>query len=312
MNLKNRKLLFELTRNLRITTKEIGRKTKTTQQSSSYTINQFKKKKIIQHPTTIVDAVKLGFTNVLVGFNYKNFDIQAKRDILEKLKDNNMIISIEESKQGVDLLVEYSAPNLSAFNKQHTELMYKLKSLETKFIFPVIVRHKYVKNYLVKKLDKKDLVLSGDRALHNLTKKELKVLKALINNPDGKIVSIAKTTNIPVKTIVKIKKDLEKRAIIKGYSCVLNNKKVGINRYILFIKFTSEGINEIKKVVEFAKYNKNIIELTKIIGDYHILLIVEELQETNIINDLRSKFSIEDYFLIKSETIHKKKYLPEI
>ena len=40
------------------------------------------------------------------------------------------------------------------------------------------------------------------------------------------------------------------------------------------------------------------------------MIVIEELQEIDIIKEIRSMFSIENYLFIKSETIHKKTYLP--
>lgn len=311
MNKKISKLLFELSKNSRITTKELGKQIKTSQQSSSYLIKQLKKKKIIQRNTTIVDAVKLGLTNVVVGLNYLNFDTQVKKEILDEIKSKETIVSIEETKQGADLIIEYASSNLSAFNKTHTELINKFHGdVETKFMFPVIVKHKYLKNYLTRKFDNKDIVLCGDRQVVDLSEVENSVLQALVKQPDEKLIKIAKTTGISVKSVVNIKRKLEKRFIIKGYSCTINHKKLGINRDIIFLKFLSRGIKDIDSFVGYIKYNKNVIKLIKLIGGFHIMLVVEEINETDILKEIRSKFPIDDYMIIKSENILKKKYLP--
>lgn len=309
MNQKIKKSLFALSKNVRITTKELGKLIRATQQSSSYHVKQLKKKRIIES-TTIVDSVKLGYTNVLVGLDYLNFDSQVQKEILDELRSNESIIAIEEAKQGVDIIIEYASANLSAFNKAHTELIHKFRrDLETKFIFPVIVKHKHLKNYLVRKFDDADTVLCGDREVISLSKSELSVLRALVGRPDGKIVEIAKSTGLSAKSVVKLKKALEKKMIIRGYSCILNNQQLGINRYLLFLRFTSAGM-EMDKLVKYALYNKNIIELAKIIGEFHAMLVIEETKETELVKDIRSSFSIADYFVVNSEKIYKKTYLP--
>jgi len=135
MKTKIKKLLFEYSRNSRITTKELGKNIGTSQQSASYLLNSLKKKKLIGEGTTIVDAIKLGFVNVLVGFNFLNPSL--KKDIIDDLMNITAITSIEEGKEGVDLLVEYTTQNLSAFNKIHSELIYKFyKKHRTTFVFP--------------------------------------------------------------------------------------------------------------------------------------------------------------------------------
>ena len=177
MKQKIRKLLFEYTTNSRITTKELGKNINASQQSASYILNTLKKKKIIGDSVTIVDSVKLGYISVLVGFNFLQTDSQSKKEVIEELKEIPEVTGIEEGKEGIDLLVEYCTLNLSAFNKIHTEIIYKFfKRLRTTFVFPIIVSHKYPRNYLSRKTDRRDLILSGDRMPKKLGEKEFQIL----------------------------------------------------------------------------------------------------------------------------------------
>ena len=64
------------------------------------------------------------------------------------------------------------------------------------------------------------------------------------------------------------------------------------------------------KFHDFTRNNKNIIKFIKIIGEYQLVIFVESLKEIEIIKDIRSNFQIENYLIIKSEKIHKRKYLP--
>lgn len=210
MKEKIKKLLYEYSRNSRITTKELGRKIRSSQQSASYLLNTLKKKKLVE-PVLIIDAIKLGYTNVIVGFNFLKSDFKTKKEIIDELKETSEIINIEEGKEGIDLLVEYCTPNLSAFNKIHTELIYKsFKTLRSTFVFPIIVTHKYERNYLSKKFGDRDLILLGDRIQKELPKKEEKVLNELLTKPNKKLVDIAESLRMPVKTVIKLKNYLKK------------------------------------------------------------------------------------------------------
>ncbi len=311
MNKKIRKLLFELSKNSRITTKELSKHLRTSQQASSYLVTRLKKKKLVKKCNVIVDSVKLGFTNVIVGLDFTSFEREKKKEILDYFKNSSSAITIEEASQGVDLLVEYSSHNLSAFNKTYSEAVEKFrKSLKTRFILPVIVKHKLQKNYLVNRRDEKDIILCGDRELLPISERDITVLVELVKHPDAKLIQVAKSTNIPVKNTTAIKRRLEKSNIIKGYSCILDNQKFGIRRYHLFLKFNNPSVKDLNAIVEYARMDKNIVELVKIIGPYHAVLIVEELKKKDIITDIREKFPVEDYFIVEIGSIHKKSYLP--
>ncbi len=312
MREKIKKLLFEYSRNSRITTKELGKRIGVSQQAASYLKNQLLKKKIIQ-PTTIIDAVKLGYLNVLVGFNFVKPDSATKKEVIDELKQIHSVIEVEEGKEGLDMLVVYSAPNLSAFNKVHSDIIDKFyQKIKTTFVFPIIVNHEFLKNYLIRKIDDKDIILSGDRNPKDLTENETKMLNELIKYPDRKIIDISSSLKIPVKTVIRTKKSLEKKFIIKGYTSTFDNAKLGINRQIIFLRLTNEGVKDIDKFTAFAKYNKNIVRFLKLIGSSHVALTVESLKEIEIIKIIRAEFQIENYQIFKSEKIHKKHYLPSI
>jgi len=309
MKTKIKKLVLEYSRNSRITTKELGRAIGTSQQSASYLLNSLKKKKFITKNVTIIDAVKLGYVNVIVGFNF--LDPSNKKDILEELLEIPSITTIEEGKEGIDLLVEYTTQNLSAFNKIHTEIIYKFfRKLRTQFIYPLIVAHEYPRNYLSRRFYDSDMILFGDRILRELSKNEKKILDELTKNPNKKLIEISDSLDIPIKSVVNIKRGLERKYIIRGYSTTLNHNKLEINRQIIFLRFSSEGIREIGKFSDYAKNNRNIIKFIKIIGEYQIAIYVESLKEIEIIKDIRSNFQIENYLIVKNEKIHKKTYLP--
>jgi len=309
MNTKTKKLLQEYSRNSRITTKELGRRIGSSQQSASYLLKSLKKKKIIVSNTAVIDAVKLGYVNVMVGFNLLN--PQNKKEILDELKEVGSITSIEECNEGVDLLVEYTAQNLSAFNKIHSELTYRFfKDLRAQFIYPVIVSHEYSRNYLSRKFYDHDVILFGDRVIRELSENEERVLYELVKNADKKLIDISEDLKIPVKTVVSLKKSLEAKYIIRTYSAIFNHVKLEIKRKIIFLKFTSEGVRKMDKFSEFAKRNKNIIKFVKVIGDYDIAIHVESLKDIDLLNEIRSEFQIDNYRVIKSVKIHKKNYLP--
>jgi DNA-binding Lrp family transcriptional regulator len=311
MKSKIKKLLFEYTRNARITTKELGKNIGASQQSASYLLNILKKKKAIEASVTIVDAVKFGYINVLTGINLVKTDIATKKEILDELKKIPSITSIEECKEGVDFLVEHITPNLSAFNKTNLDLIQQFsKKMKIVFIYPVIVIHEYYKNYLARSIDPTDKVLFGDRVLKDLSREETIILQELVKDPEKKLIDISETTKIPIKSVINVKRELEKKNIIKGYTAVLNNEKLGIQRQILFLKFPGEGLQEIDKFADYAKNNRNIVKFWKMIGEYQIGIIVEDCDEIEVIKEIRENFPIDNYRIMKSEKIHKKMYLP--
>ncbi len=311
MKTKLKKALYEYTSNSRITTKELGKKINASQQSASYLIKSLKTKNIIQNETVIIDAVKLGYINTLIGFNYIKLDNQSRKEIINELKNINEVIAIEESKEGIDLLIEVSTKNLAAFHKIYIDLVSKFnKQLKTAFTFPIITKYKYKKKYLKSQKKHSTKILFGDKITKDLSKKETQVLQELVKNPTKRIIDISNKTKLIPKSIIRIKKELEKKFIIKGYSAILDNQQLKIQREIIFLRFQNEGIKDLNNFLNYTKEHKNITESIKVIGSSQLIIIVESLSEIDIIREIRSLFPVENYMIFKSEKIHKKTYIP--
>jgi DNA-binding Lrp family transcriptional regulator len=311
MNLRTSKALYKISNNSRITTKELGKAINSSQQSASYLLSQLKTKGMIRFSNAVVDPIRLGLINIIVGIDFLTIDKRKREGAMKILKDTEEIIGLQRANHGVDLVVEYCTKNLSLFNKIHQKINHELHDcIETRFIFPVIVKHKYAKSYLVKKPKEQDIVTCGDREQKNISENERKVLLELIENPDASFTAIAKKTRISPPAIVRIKKKLEKDKVLRGFSCTLGYNKLKINREVIYLSFSSREAKEIERFREYAKNNKNIVELVKIIGKYQAYIVVESKEKIDIMPKLRAIFHINDYLVVDIAKVIKAKYCP--
>ena len=309
-----RKLLFFLSRNSRITTKELGKLLCVSQQNISYTIKKLLSEKKIKSYQAIIDPSKFGYVNIILFLNYQIFDTKTINAIKKYLKEDNNVVRIEETAQGTDLLIEYCVPNLSFFNKKYKEFMYTFnESIHLIESYVVIVKHNYSKNYLHKRYPEiKDIVISGDRDQITLDERQNNVLKAIIENPILPIISLANKMNFDPKTIKNVKNSLEKKNIIRKYSITLNHEVFGITREFIFLSLAPENLEDEKKFLEFCKQNKNIIGVTKVLGKYDLLITTERLEKDPfVMKDLRKEFKVRDYRIISSDNIVKYDFFPE-
>ena len=311
LNKKYCKLLYEVSKNSRITTKELGKILRTSQQSASYLIQSMIKNKQILNFYTLVDSAMFGLTNIIVLFNYTNFDKRNIEKIKKNLLNNEIVTMVEESNLGADLIVQYTVQNLSNFNKEKQDFLHEFKNdIKQIAIYPIIVKHIYTRKYLYPKNQTKEWVLSGDRNIINFSDKEKKIIKELKKNSKISIIEIAKKTSLDPKTIIQIKKNLEIKNVIKQYSININHKELGIERERYLIKLETDEKSEINRFLSFCNLHKNILTTIKIIGNYEFIITVERFKEENeILPEIRKNFKVQDYQLfnifevIKSQTI---------
>ena len=205
MNNKELKLIYNIDKNSRITTKELGRVLHSSQQSANYLLHNLEDETWILNYRTEIDPAKFGLTTVLVLYNY--LDFSSKKEITEFLKKNEYITNIEEGSQGADIYVEFSTPNLSSINKENQEILHKFKSkIRQSEIYPIIVKHTYNRDYLSRNPSANHIIIAGDRDIEELSDKELAFLKMIQDDARASMISVAKKLKCEPKKILNKKK----------------------------------------------------------------------------------------------------------
>jgi DNA-binding Lrp family transcriptional regulator len=298
MKYKNQKLLFLLSQNCREGLKQLGSELKQSPQTTSYQINKLEEEECISYKT-IVDHIRLGYSNLYLGLNLRQFSNENKQKALSALKKAEYVVSVFEGRNGVDLIVEVKARNLSAFNKTHTEFMHQNGYLfSTKFVSPIIVRHSYPRNYLIKKLLNEDIITLGDREVLHIDEDESLILNLLEKFPKMTLVEMSQKTNLGIKKITNIKRNLEKQKIIRKYTCIFDYQKLEIKKQLIFLKFDDETLESLQKITQYAKQNQHCVELSKVIGHFNLILAVEYVTSHTVLEEIRELFPVDDHLVV--------------
>lgn len=308
------KLIYEMTLDCRAKKKNLSRMLKISPQLVSYSTKKLKKDKYILDYKAQIDPAKFGMTNVIVYIIFTNFEKELERAVKEQLRQSENVTLIQKLSQGADLCVEYTVPNLSLFNKLHSGFLDTFgKDVQVVDIFPVIVKHDFPKKYLNRRSKHRlSKILSGDREPVHLQENARKVLSELIKNPTQNMMEITKKTGLNIRTVIKMKRFLESRKIIMGYTAVLNYEKMDINACQVLINFDYLKSDEIKRIINYAMYVPEIVSIIKIIGRYTLIIKIESLGSyRKVLNDLRKEFRLYNYVVYDIENIIKKDYIPE-
>lgn len=311
MNSKELEILGILDNNSRITTKELGKKIRSSQQSANYLLHKIIAEPYFKSFNVLIDSARFGLIKVIVFYNYTNF--KSRKKIVDYLHNVDSTTLIEECSQGFDLMAEFTVQNLSYFNKINREILQKFKnSIRQMEVYPLIVKHIYSRNYLNSKIIEKDIILAGDRDLIELTSNEKLFLKLIQQNAREPIISISSKMKCDSKTVIQIKKKLEKKKVIKKYCVSINTPSMSVFRIHILANLELENVNDMEKFHEFLKMNENVIKVQKIIGNYELLITIEKTdQYQKVFNKIREEFLIEDYKIIISDNIVKELEIPD-
>lgn len=304
-------MLFELSKNARITTKELGKRTRRSQQSASYAVRRLVQGKLIHFYKSIIDPARFGYLSVVVVYQFTQFKQDSMARATSVLKGDPYVVRLEHMTHGADLLAEYTVPNLSFFNKRHSDILAAIgMHVRIDDIYAVIVRRIYDLKYLHPRGSSSQVIVSGDREPISLPKTQLEVLKELHDSPRVQVTRIASKLGVDAKTVIRAKKELEKEEVLRKYTIVLDHDRTGVFRKYLFVKLEHEE-NQMDSFIEMARHHRNIVEIAKVLGKFDLLLTVEYLKpDKQIINDLRREFMIVDYRILDCTSVIKSVSVP--
>src|SRR3989344_1213750 len=308
------------TENARVPLKEIANHLKKSPQRLKYNTSILEKEKIIHAPYCMFDYSYFGLILFHVYFKGGYIGEKDKNKIISELLNNHFITTIYELTGEFDLAVDFLAPNPSRFNKELKKMIWSLPTLNDYKIALNVVSYVYPRHYLTKNSNLHNLyverIVGGDKEREQFSDSELAIIKHLLHNPVIRYSNLAQSSNLNVKTVKSIIKNLTKRNIIKGFKYNLNKDKLGIIAVRLFLKLHNVGVDRESQLMEFMSSTKEIVQLNKTVGDWDIELDLEAVDRNDIrsiLIKLREDFKdlIERFNLIELNNCHKRSYLPK-
>lgn len=304
------RLLYALSKDARLSTKMLGKQLRMSQQNASYLISSAQKRGLIKSFYTLIDPARFGLTNILVLYNYKCLD-QKSNDVIKALKGNPYVTMLETATLGADIIAQYTVPNLSLFNKDNQRFLNQFSGLiNFKAAYPIIVKHVYTRKYLAPHSENLEWVLSGDRAIIQLSDKQKTVLQGLKQNPRTTLVALAKSIHLDVRTVTSIKKYLEKENVVRQYSVVLNHNKLGITRQRILVGLETTSPAELAGFLTYCNLHHNILVAVKLIGEFDFILTIEKMKSNDVLTDIRKNFAISDYKVMNIKSVDKSETVP--
>ena len=182
-----------------------------------------------------------------------------------------------------------------------------------------LVTYIYPKNYISKNNDLNILntekIIGGDRERELFNRNEKDVIKNLILDPKIRIMELASKSELNVKTVKSILKNLIKKNIIKGFKYNIDTNKLGINKSRLFLKLHNLSLDRESDLMKHMLNTKEIVQVNKTVGDWDMEIDIESLDKGKIryiTMQIRELFVdlIERFNIIEFYKYYKRSYLP--
>jgi DNA-binding Lrp family transcriptional regulator len=317
IDLKDRKILYELDTNSRQPFSEMAKKVGLSKDSVIYRINSLQKEGIIKQFHTVIDVGKLGYISFRLYLKLQNATPQKEAEIIEYLNKNKCIAWIASLDGEYDIGTWILAKSIKEMNVLWKDLLKKyINFIENRKLTIWTKISYFPRAYLLEKPQNLgEYVFITEPEEIKIDDKDLELLKLLAPDARISVVDLSKKLFMTPKTVAAKIRDLEKRKIIIGYRTLFDLDKLGYQYFKLHINLKNVTEEKEKKFRQYVKQHPNIVFDNEVLGgdDFEIEIQVKDLQEFRlVVEDIKKHFSdmIKDhkYFLIYKE--HKFVFLP--
>jgi len=296
LDLKDRKILYELDLDCRQSCSQIGKKVGLSTDVVNYRIKKLEEEKIITQYQLIVNLAKLGIIQFKLCLGFHHLTSEKLEEMIEKLKKKEEVKWIVSCNGNWDMLISLEVDSLSRIDELENEILEIFEIYVKKKELSIAVKAStFNRDYLI---DKKQII--KERTILDSSKKvkidelDIEIIKKLAQNARKSIVDIAVELRRSPRVINYRIKQLLKEKIIEGFRIAINYDKLGVKFFKTFIYLDRVNEQELKEFRYFFFNNRNIIHNMQVIGAWDFepeFEVYSEEEFNHLISDMKDKFA---------------------
>ncbi|MEK6855769.1 MAG: Lrp/AsnC family transcriptional regulator [Nanoarchaeota archaeon] len=316
VDLLDRKIIYELGKDARISYKELAKKIGSKKEVVAYRISNLIKNKIIIKFVPVFSLTRLG---IFSGKIYINLKGMKNKEAIERLIDNKDVAWVAESVGKWDLLLGFYYKNIIDFGEKKEKILFQLskyiQDYDISFIEEGFV---FNREYLIEKGRevRKEFIFGGISTNEKLEEVDYKIINLIKNNGRFEYLDIAKKLSIDARTVLSRIRYLKEKGILQGFTTFIDLDKIGYGFYKILIFLSSPEFAHKNKVLTLLRSNPNVIHIIKSVSSWDL---EAEMEYENIgkvydfINKLKNEFPdvIKKVELVSVKNERKLDFFPE-
>ena len=315
IDLKDRRILYQLDLNSRQSLSQIGKKVGLHKNVVAYRIKRLQEKGIIKDFYTLIDSAKVGYTMLRFYLNYQYVTPEIEKEIIDYFLKCKHVGAIHKVEGSYDLMVFWFVKNLPDFYSFWDETLDKYRDYFANSTFS-LYSNEYIYRYAFLLDEKVDRTLletaSGEKAVE-IDDLDFKILKIISKDARIATSNIAKKLNVTTDTVSNRMKKMIKREIILGFRINIDFSKVGYQWYTIDIVLKDR--KKIQPILKYLENNPHFVCIDKTLGyvDLELEFILKNADQIHqIMRNLATKFpgSIRNYKYHKRTYTYKYYYMP--
>ncbi|MBS3106259.1 AsnC family transcriptional regulator [Candidatus Woesearchaeota archaeon] len=317
IDLKDRKILYQLDVNARQSNARIGKKVRLSPEVVFHRIRNLEKRGIIEGYYATLDPTKFGYKAYRVYVKTQDLTLETEKELFDWLVANKKTYWVGriEGAWDVDFLIwvkdDYE------FEQEWLRFLQQFRKYVHSKLIQIYTRlHQFHRPLLLGKTQDEEpevVLFSQDRA--TLDQTDFKILKAIATDARGSLTSLSKKVGLSPKNVSYRLKALLRKGVIRDFRAKLNVEKLGYQSYKIEIDLNDHSV--LRKLYSFAKLHPFITYINQVIGLADFDADVEIPNGHTImelLGQLRKEFgaAIREirYFTIRK--VYKISYLPEL
>jgi DNA-binding Lrp family transcriptional regulator len=296
LDLKDKKLLYELDFNARQSLSQIARKIGLSPEVVNYRIRRLEKEKIITQYQLIINLSKINILQFKICLSFQHMNPEKLIQIVEKLKQKQEVKWIVSCKGNWDLIIALETDSIEGIDKLKSEVLELFQSyIIQKTISILVEAETYNRSYFLPthSIHKSRIIMKKETPI-KLDELDLKILKSLGENARKPIIDIAKEVKLTVRVVNYRIKQMINKKIILGFKIAINYEKLGIKFFKTFIYLDNPKTERVKSFLNTLAAHKNIVHNVKVLGNWEFepeFEVFSEEEFDKIIYDLKDEYS---------------------
>ena len=296
MDLLDRKILYLLDSNARMSYSKIAKTLKTSPQVVKYRVEKLYNNGILLYCWPMIEYRGLGYFFGLHFIKLQNITPEKEKELYGYLNAHRYIPIVMRGQGYADLILAIDGKGIHHLAEIIRELQNKFSEyfLDWDTVIPIGFS-RFNRNYLIDINEiTPNVAFTGAPVKIDIDEKNRRILSMLNHNARTSTVEIARTLKISYEGTTRRIKKLEKNGIIKCYTILLDHVKAGWPRHRTLIKFKNLNENKERKFFTYCNPHPNIVHHLHVLGNWDsvIDIEVESLEKLReILGDIKYKFS---------------------
>lgn len=328
LDLKDKKILYELDLNSRATLNEIAKKVGLSKQVVDYRLKNLIKDDIIRQFYIVVNFSKLGYTQYKFYLKFQNINVEKEKEVIDYWIQNKNSVWVASCRGRWDLIVSILAKDINEFGEILNNFInkYGIFVLE-KDVLITQISPVFTKAYLTESKDtqkqasgtafsgKRKFTYGGEIEHYELDNIDEKILRLLSINARLTILEIMDKLSLTRDVINYRMNKLTKDNILSQYRISANLDKISHKLYKIIMRLHSLTPEKEKQLMTYIASHPYGMQYLKLVGSWDVELefeVKDDEQLHEILIEIRNQFSviIRDYDTLLIHQEHKLNYYP--